>query len=84
VITIRNSQHLARTMRTLRETNGMSRAGLAKRLFVSTRTVINRELSSHAWHTDALVDAANILGHDLVLMPQRRPSVRYTGTGWPA
>lgn len=84
MITIRNAQHLARTLRALRERAGISRAGLARRLYVSTRTVINRELGSHNWHTDDLVDAAHILGFDVALVPQRRPGRRPTGTGWPA
>lgn len=83
MILIRNSQHLARVLRHLRETAGMTRRDLANRLFVSGTTIGYRERGRFGWDTDSTIDAAHIFRHDLALIPQRRPGVRPTGTGWP-
>lgn len=83
MIIVLNAQHLARTLRTLRERAGLSRRTFARRLFVAIKTVANRELGVHPWDTDGIVDAANIVGYDLALIPQPRPDRRSTGTGWP-
>jgi transcriptional regulator with XRE-family HTH domain len=84
VITILNAQHLARTLRQLREQADISRRSLARRLFISIGTLINRELSTRGIPTDALVDTASALGYDVALVPARHPGARPTGTGWPA
>jgi len=84
VITIRNSQHLARLLRHLRETAGITRRDLATRLFVSQTTVANREQHQRGVASDALVDHAHALGYQVALIPARRRGVRPTGTGWPA
>lgn len=84
MITIRNSQHLARLLRHLRENAGISRRALAARLFVTGTTIGYRERGRSGWDTDSTIDAAHILGYDLALVPSRRPGQRETGTGWPA
>lgn len=84
MITIRNSQHLARVLRHLRETAGMSCRDLAGRLFISQKSIGDRERGHRDWDTDSTIDAANIHGFDLALIPQRRRGARPTGTGWPA
>lgn len=84
MITIRNSQHLRRVLAHLRETDGMSRRTLAQRLFVTPTTITNRELGTRRWDVDSTVDAAHMLGYELVLMRHQVPTRRYTGTGWPA
>jgi transcriptional regulator with XRE-family HTH domain len=83
VITIRNSQHLARVLRHLRENAGITRRDLASRLFVTARTIAYREHGTHSWDTDSTIDTANIFGFEVALVPARRPGVRPTGTGWP-
>jgi transcriptional regulator with XRE-family HTH domain len=83
VITIRNSQHLARVLRHLREQAGLTRRELAGRLYVSATTIANRERGCGGWHTDSTIDAAHTLGYDVALTPSRRPGRRNTGTGWP-
>lgn len=62
MITIRNSQHLARLLKYLRERQGITRRDLAGRLFVSPTTVANRER-----FVGPLLDA---LGYDLALVPK--------------
>ena len=84
MITIRNSQHLARLLRHLRETAGITRRDLAARLFVSQTTIANREQHQRGVASDALVDHAHALGHQVALIRERRPGGRPTGTGWPA
>lgn len=84
MITIRNSQHLARIVRHFRETAGLSRRDIADRLFVSQKTIGERERGQHGWDTDSTIDIANVFGYDLAFIPQRRPGRRPTGTGWPA
>jgi transcriptional regulator with XRE-family HTH domain len=83
VITIRNSQHLARVFRHLREERDLTRRVFAARLFISPKSVGDRELGRRYWDTDSTIDAANILGFDLALIPQRRRGRRPSGTGWP-
>lgn len=84
MITIRNSQHLARVFRHLRETAKMSRRGLAARLFISPKSLGDRETFRRQWDTDSTIDVAHILGFDVALIPARHPGARPTGTGWPA
>jgi transcriptional regulator with XRE-family HTH domain len=84
MIPVRSSQHLRRILAHLRETNGMTRRALAERLFVTPTTIANRERGNHKWDTDSIVDVGHLFGYDLVLMPQRPPYRRHTGTGWPA
>lgn len=84
MITIRNSQHLARVLRHLRETQHLTRRDLANRLFISHKTLCDRERATRSWDTDGTIDAAHTLGYDIALVPSRRPGRRPTGTGWPA
>lgn len=83
MIPVRSSQHLRRILVHFRENNGMTRRTLGERLFVTTKTIANRELGQHKWDTDSVIDVAHLFGYDLMLMPQRPPYRRYTGTGWP-
>jgi DNA-binding XRE family transcriptional regulator len=84
MIPIRDSQHLRRILAHLRETNGMTRRILADRLFVTPKTIQNRERGTYGWDMDSTVDAAHMFGYELVLIPYRPPARHYTGTGWPA
>jgi transcriptional regulator with XRE-family HTH domain len=84
VITIRNAQHLARVLAYLRQNAGLTRRELGSRLFVTATTIGNRDRGRYRWDTDSTIDAANVVGYDLALIPQRRPGRRPTGTGWPA
>lgn len=85
MIRIRNSQQLARLLRQLRETAGMSRRDVAGRLFITPKNLGDHETGRRGWNTDATIDIANIFGFDVALVPQaaRRPGARPTGTGWP-
>lgn len=84
MITIASSRHAARLFRHLREQLHLSRREVAARLFVSAKTVENRELSIRAIIADEAIDHAHVLGFAVALVPQRHPGTRPTGTGWPA
>lgn len=84
MITILNGRHVVRLLRHLRDQSGLTRRQMADRLFVSHKTVCNRELGARDVSTDVLVDTAHVLGWRLALIPQRHPGARDTGTGWPA
>lgn len=84
MIPILSERQAARLFRHLREQAKVSRRDLAARLFVSTGTLVNRELGARGIPTDALIDTAHVLGFRLALIPQRHPGARDTGTGWPA
>jgi DNA-binding XRE family transcriptional regulator len=84
VITIVNGRHVVRLLRHLRDQSGLTRRDMAARLFVTAKTVANRELGARDVTTDVLVDTAHVLGWAVALVPQRHPGARNTGTGWPA
>lgn len=83
MITIVNRHHAARVLRHLRETRRLSRLQVAERLFVSQKTVGNRERCTLGISTQDLVDMAHVFGYVVALVPQRHPGARPTGTGWP-
>jgi transcriptional regulator with XRE-family HTH domain len=83
MITIRSRRHAAQIFRHLREAQGITRLGLARRLHVSPRTIEDRETHRNGIPTDALIDTAAHFGLDVALVPARRRGVRPTGTGWP-
>lgn len=84
MITILSERHAARILRHFRETAHLTRRDLARRLFVTGTTVAKRENGEHGMATDVLIDTAHVLGFRLVLLPERHPGARDTGTGWPA
>ena len=84
MITIISERHAAQALRRIREQQHVTRQALADRIPVSFSSVRQREFSRRGLHTDALIDTAHALGHDVVLIPSRRPGARPTGTGWPA
>lgn len=83
MITILSRRHAAQLFRHLRETANLSRRDVAARLFVSPKTVANRERCELSISTDVLIDTAHVLGYEVTLTPLRRPLARVTGTGWP-
>jgi transcriptional regulator with XRE-family HTH domain len=83
VIAILSRRHAALVFRHLRIGQQLSRRDVAARLFVSAKTVANRERSVIGMTTDVLIDTAHVLGFAVALVPQRRPGARPTGTGWP-
>lgn len=83
MITILSRRHAALVFRHLRETRNLSRRDVAARLFVSAKTVANRERSELGMTTDVLLDTAHVFGYAVALIPTPRPG-RDTGTGWPA
>lgn len=83
MITILNRRHVALLFRHLREARHLTRQEVAARLFVSTKTVANRERFDKGVNTEVLLDTARVLGYDIALIPARRPGARPTGTGWP-
>lgn len=83
MITILSERHAARLIRHFREQLGLTRRALGARLFVSPKTVANREDGTHGIATDTLIDMAHVLGFDVALIPARHPGARPTGTGWP-
>jgi transcriptional regulator with XRE-family HTH domain len=84
MIVIRNGHHTAQVLRHLREEAGLSRRALSERIFISDRTIANREYGQRGLDTDALIDTARAVGHVVALLPIREPGRRPTGTGWPA
>jgi transcriptional regulator with XRE-family HTH domain len=84
VIAIRNRQHAAQVLRHLRIGQDMERTTLARRLFVTAKTIANREQGVAGLATDVLIDTARALGFTVALLPEQRPGTRATGTGWPA
>jgi transcriptional regulator with XRE-family HTH domain len=83
VITIRSRQHAAQVFHHLRQGQHMERTTLARRLFVSPKTVANREQGVAGLTTDVLIDTARALGFTVALLPMTTER-RDTGTGWPA
>jgi DNA-binding XRE family transcriptional regulator len=83
MITILSQRHAALVFRYLRERQRISRRDLAARLFVSEKTVGNRERHVLGMATDATIDTAHALGYRLALVPHPHPGARPTGTGWP-
>lgn len=83
MITILNGRHLALLLQHLREGHGLSRREMARRLFVSHKTVCNRERADRTLTADDLIDTAFVLGFDVTLTPRHRRGTRPTGTGWP-
>lgn len=84
VITIISRRHAALLFRHLRAQHGLSRAEVARRLFVSRKTLMNRETGVRTIISDEAIGHARVFGYDLALIPQRHPGARPTGTGWPA
>lgn len=82
MIVIRNGQHTAKVLRHLREQAGLSRRQLSERIFISDRTIANREYGQRGLDADALIDTARAVGFTVALLPAARR--RETGTGWPA
>jgi transcriptional regulator with XRE-family HTH domain len=70
MIVIRNAQHTARVLRHLREQAGLTRKDLSQRIYISDRTIANREYGQRRLDTDALIDTARALGYDLALIPR--------------
>jgi DNA-binding XRE family transcriptional regulator len=83
VITILNRRHAALLFRHLRDQLGLSRAEVARRLFMSRKTLMNRETGVRTLISDEAIGHAHVLGFDLALIPKRHPGARPTGTGWP-
>jgi len=83
VITIRSRQHAAQVFRHLRLGQYMERATLAGRLFVTPKTIANREQGVAGLSTEVFIDTARALGFTVALMPITRAGRRDTGTGWP-
>ena len=81
MITIRNRHHAAQLFGYLRQTQRLTRRELAGRLFVTPKTVANREIGVGGINTDVLIDTARALGYRVALIRDDR---RETGTGWPA
>lgn len=84
MITIISRRHAAAVFRHLRENRHLSRLDLADRLFVTQKTVGNRERCELGMSTEVLLDTAHVLGYTVALVPQRHAGARPTGTGWPA
>lgn len=84
MITIRSRQHAAQVFKHLRLGQDMPRTTLARRLYVSAKTVANREQGVTGLTTEVLIDTAHALGFEVALRPLTQPQVRPTGTGWPA
>lgn len=84
MITILSRRHAAHLFRHLREQTGLTRRELATRLFLTPKTVGDRECQVRTIIADEAIDHAHVLGFQLALIPQRHPGARPTGTGWPA
>jgi transcriptional regulator with XRE-family HTH domain len=84
MITILSRRHAAQLFHHLRQQRRLSRRDVADRLFVSCKTVANRERCELGMSTDVLIDTAHVLGFAVALVPQRHRGARPTGTGWPA
>lgn len=83
VITIRSRQHAAAVFKHLREARGLARTDLARLLFVSAKTIANREQGAAGISTETLIDTARALGLSVELVTIVRAGRRPTGTGWP-
>jgi transcriptional regulator with XRE-family HTH domain len=84
VITILSRRHAAQLFRHLREQRGLSRRDVATRLFLTQKTIGDRERQVRTIIADEAIDHAHVLGFDVALIPARHPKARPTGTGWPA
>jgi DNA-binding XRE family transcriptional regulator len=76
VITIRNRQHAAQVFKHLRLGQDIERTTLARRLFVSPKTVANREQGVAGLSVQTVIDTARALGFTVALMAQ--PAARAT------
>lgn len=81
MITIRSRHHAAQIFKHLREGQHLARTDLARRLFVSSKTIGNREQGVAGLALDAVIDTARALGYQVALI---RTDRHETGTGWPA
>lgn len=81
MITIRNRWHAAQLLKHFREAQRLTRVDLARRLFVSSKTIGNREQGVAGIALDAVIDTARALGYQVALI---RTDRHETGTGWPA
>lgn len=81
MITIRSRHHAALLFRHIREMQRLTRVDLARRLFVSSKTVGNREQGVAGFALDTVIDTAHALGYRVALI---RDDHHDTGTGWPA
>jgi transcriptional regulator with XRE-family HTH domain len=82
-IVLLSERHAARLLRHFREQLGHTRRAIGSRMFVSAKTIANRETGTHGIATDALIDHFHVVGFDLAIFPSRHPGARPTGTGWP-
>lgn len=78
MIAIRNRHHAIRLLKHLREQRHLTRRDLAQLLYVSPKTIANRETASPALAVDTLIDTAHALGYRVALIRHHG-----TGTGWP-
>jgi transcriptional regulator with XRE-family HTH domain len=69
-------------LRHLREQAGLTRKQLSERIYISARTIADREYGQRGLDTDALIDTARAIGFTVALLPAA--GRRDTGTGWPA
>ncbi len=83
-IHIASDRDVAPLLRRLRMSAGLSMEQLGRRVHITKKGVLNRELHSRAVTAGAFIDTARALGYSVMLHPPRRPGVRDTGTGWPA
>ncbi|MEV6633896.1 helix-turn-helix domain-containing protein [Actinoplanes sp. NPDC051470] len=84
MITILSRRHAALVFQHLRTDRGLTRRDVAARLFLTAKTVGDRERQIRTIIPDEAIDHAHVLGFDLALVPQRHAGARPTGTGWPA
>ncbi|WIM97829.1 helix-turn-helix domain-containing protein [Actinoplanes oblitus] len=65
---ITSTKQANQVLHTLRRLANLSRPGLSRRLHVSSQTLRDREQNRRGLSVDALVETANVLGYDVILL----------------
>lgn len=84
MIRLTNHRQTRSVLRQLRRRRGLTQQTLAGMLHVTRAAVTYRERGQRGLPIDAVIDTAHALGFTLVLLPDREPGRRDTGTGWPS
>ena len=83
MITLTAERQIGPTLRKLRYEAGLTVRQVARIAHLSINGIHHRE-QSHAGYIGMFVEHVSALGHTVVIVPQRHPGARPTGTGWPA
>jgi transcriptional regulator with XRE-family HTH domain len=76
VIRVNTDRELGPLLRWLRHRAGLTQTELGRRVHITKSAVSNRETDSRAMTAGALIETADALGYDLVLVARNREGVQ--------